>query len=184
VNVVRTGDRSELVLLKCTSSYPAVESDANLATLQDMRQRYQCPVGLSDHTLQPMVAFCATALGACVIEKHFTLSRADGGPDAAFSIEPAELKALVHGTGLVWQSIGEIAYHAQASEQSSLKERPSIYVVEDVTRGAEFTARNLRVIRPGNGLAPRFYDSLLGCHAAVDLAAETPMKLEYAAEKK
>lgn len=173
-----------LVLLKCTSAYPASENDANLATMQDMRARYGCLVGLSDHTLQPMVAYCATALGACVVEKHFTLSRKDGGPDAAFSIEPDELRDLVRGVDLVWHSVGKIGYGALASEQTSLKERPSLYVVEDIRKGDVFTPQNLRVIRPGNGLAPHHLNAILGCVSAEDIAASTPMSLKFLTDEK
>jgi sialic acid synthase SpsE len=125
-----------------------------------------------------MVAFAATAMGACVIEKHFTLNRADGGPDSAFSIEPRELSELVKGTAMIWKAFGEVTYGARLSEQTSLKERPSIYVVETVQKGEPFTVRNLRVIRPGNGLAPKYFESIIGCVAATHIAAETPLSLE------
>jgi pseudaminic acid synthase len=180
VDVVTSHGKREFVLMKCTSAYPADEKDANLATMLDMRRRHECVVGLSDHTLRPMVAFGATALGASVIEKHFTLSRAHGGPDAAFSIEPAELSELVRGITQIWQSIGTVTYEVQDSERASIKERPSVYVVEPVREGEAFTTRNLRVIRPAGGVSPKYYESLIGRRAASALAAETPMKLEFA----
>ena len=166
---------SDFILLKCTSAYPAIEAEANLRTMVDLRDRYQCEVGLSDHTLRPHLAFGAVALGAVVIEKHFTLSRADGGVDSEFSIEPHELTELVDGVGLVWQGLGEVRYGVQEREKASLAERPSIYVVAPVAKGETLTARNVRVIRPGNGLAPKHLPAILGCSARHDIESGTPM---------
>lgn len=175
VATIRANGCDQFVLLKCTSAYPSVERDANVLTIDDMRHRYQCEVGLSDHSLHPYVAFAATARGAVVIEKHFTISRTEGGVDSAFSIEPLELHELAQGTELVWQSLGNISYGSLAVEDTSLKERPSIYVVRPIKKGELFTEENVRVIRPANGLAPKHYSSIIGKKCKFDIQAETPM---------
>ncbi|WP_096608230.1 pseudaminic acid synthase [Calothrix sp. NIES-2100] len=175
VATIRANGCDQFVLLKCTSAYPSVEKDANILTIDDMRLRYACEVGLSDHTLRPYVAFAATAHGAVVIEKHFTISRAEGGVDAAFSIEPSELSELTEGTQLVWQSLGTISYGSLSVEDASLKERPSIYVVRPIKKGELFTEENLRVIRPGNGLPPKHYSAVIGKKSTLDIEAEMPM---------
>lgn len=169
------------VLLKCTSAYPAEEKDADVRTMIDLRDKYGCEVGLSDHTLRPYVAFAATALGASVIEKHFALKRSDGGLDAAFSLEPAEMKELVAGAELVWRSLGSVRYGPKTVERTSLKERCSIYVVKQVKRGEPFTPENIRVIRPGNGLPPKHYRTLLGKRSARDLDEATPLSWDLVA---
>jgi pseudaminic acid synthase len=178
VSALRINGCSEFILLKCTSAYPSSEKDANILTMQDMRTRYGCEVGLSDHTLRPYAAFAATSLGAAVIEKHFTIARNDGGLDSAFSLEPDELRELVHGTDLVWRSLGSVRYGALAAEGASLKERPSIYVVQAMKKGERFAERNIRVIRPANGLAPKYYDALVGRLCACDIAAGVPLAWE------
>lgn len=175
VAAMRSNDCTRFILLKCTSAYPSEENDANILSMQDLGIRYGCNVGLSDHTLRPFSAFAATALGAVVIEKHFTLSRAEGGVDSAFSIEPSELRTLVDGTDLVWRSLGKICYGPQSTEETSFKERPSIYVVRPIKMGEKFTEDNIRIIRPGNGLAPKHYRSLIGKTCAFDLNGEVPM---------
>jgi N-acetylneuraminate synthase len=178
VSALRANGCSEFILLKCTSAYPSSESDANVLTMSDMRGRYRCDVGLSDHTLRPYAAFAATSHGAVVIEKHFTMARRDGGLDSAFSIEPAELRELVDGTEAVWRSLGEARYGQLAAERASVKERPSIYVVRAMKKGDRFTDQNLRIIRPANGLAPRYYGSLIGKTCARDIAAGVPLSWE------
>jgi pseudaminic acid synthase len=175
VSALRANGCDRFILLKCTSAYPSAETEANLLTMQDMRLRYGCEVGLSDHTLRPYVAFAATSLGAVVIEKHFTLARAAGGLDAAFSIEPSELRELVEGAALVWRSLGGVCYGPLVVEKTSIKERPSIYVVRTMKKGEPFTERNIRIIRPASGLAPKFYRSLIGKSCACDIDAESPM---------
>lgn len=175
VTAMRANRCIEFILLKCTSAYPSEESEANILTMQDMHLRYGCEVGISDHTLRPYAAFAATALGATVIEKHFTLVRADGGVDSAFSIEPAELRELVEGTELVWRSLGDVCYDPLAVEETSLKERPSIYVVRPIKKGETFTDENVRIIRPANGLAPKHYRSVIGRTSACDVDGEVPM---------
>ena len=178
VSTLRTNGCNVFILLKCTSAYPSSEKDVNILTMQDMRTRYGCEVGLSDHTLRPYAAFAATSLGAAVIEKHFTIARNDGGLNSAFSLEPGELRELVDGTDLVWRSLGNVQYGALAAESASLKERPSIYVVHEMKRGDRFAEHNIRVIRPANGLAPKYYGSLVGRPCACDIAAGVPLAWE------
>jgi N-acetylneuraminate synthase len=175
VSAVRASDCDRFILLKCTSAYPSQESDANVLTMCDMRRRYGCQVGLSDHTLRPYAAFAATALGAAVIEKHFTMARAAGGVDSAFSIEPAELRELVDGSEMVWRSRGAVRYGPQPAEDTSLRERPSIYVVRPIKKGERFTEKNVRIIRPANGLTPKHYQSVIGRKCASDVGAAVPM---------
>jgi pseudaminic acid synthase len=152
----------ELVLLKCTSTYPASPENCNLATIPDMRERFGLQVGLSDHTTGTGVAIAAVALGATVIEKHLTLSRADGGVDSAFSLEPDELRTLVGETERVWQAMGTVTYGPTMSEKPSMQFRRSLYVAQDMWAGDAFTPENLRIVRPGLGLPPKHFDDLLG----------------------
>ncbi len=159
----------DLVLLKCTSAYPALPQSYNLATLADLRSRFDCQAGISDHSLGLAVPLAAVALGATVIEKHFTLSRADGGVDAAFSLEPAELEELVRATESSWQALGEVRYGPGTEELGSLQFRRSLYIVRDVAAGQKLGPEHLRAIRPGMGLSPKFYDVLIGRTAARDL---------------
>jgi pseudaminic acid synthase len=179
VSTLRANGCDEFILLKCTSAYPSTEGDANILTIPDMRERYGCAVGLSDHTIRPYAAFAATALGAVVVEKHFTIARRDGGLDAAFSIEPSELRELADGTEAVWRSLGEARYGQLAAESASVKERPSIYVMRAMKKGDKFTNQNMRIIRPANGLAPRYYDALIGKTCARDIAAGVPLSWEF-----
>lgn len=163
--MVRTAKENgceDLTLLKCTSSYPATPEGTNLRTIPHMKELFKCKVGLSDHTLGIGAAVASIALGATVIEKHFTLSRADGGVDSAFSLEPEEMKLLVRECNTAYQALGEIRYNTQAQEQKSLQFRRSLYIVEDMKKGDILTEKNLRSIRPGLGLPPKFYDILLG----------------------
>jgi N-acetylneuraminate synthase len=146
--------------------------------MQDMRRRYGCEVGLSDHTLRPYAAYAATALGAAVVEKHLTIARAEGGVDSAFSIEPSELRELADGCELVWRSRGDVRYGSLPVEESSLKERASIYVVRPIKKGEKFTADNIRIIRPANGLAPKHYHAVIGKACARDVDGEVPMSWE------
>lgn len=164
----------DLVLLKCTSTYPASPECSNLRTIPDLRERYACEVGLSDHTAGIGAALAAVALGASVVEKHFTLSRAEGGVDAAFSLEPAELAALVQETERAWLALGEVSYGPTAPEQKSLVFRRSLYIVQDLREGDVLTPENLRAIRPGLGLPPRHLDAVLGRRVARDVRRGTP----------
>ena len=162
VRTAREAGCQDIVLLKCTSNYPASPENSNLKTIPHMRELFNCEVGLSDHTLGIGVAIASIAIGATVIEKHFTLSRADGGVDAAFSLEPQEMKALVEGTELAWQALGKVSYGPTEKEKASLQFRRSLYVVQDMKAGDLFTADNMRSIRPGFGLPPKYYDMVLG----------------------
>jgi pseudaminic acid synthase len=175
VAVARQAGCRHLVLLKCTSTYPASPSNTNVLTIPHMRQLFGCEIGLSDHTMGVGAAVAAVAHGATVIEKHFTLSRADGGVDSAFSLEPHELAALVVETERAWQSLGSVTYGPTQAELKSLPYRRSIYVAEDMKAGETFTPKNLRVIRPAGGLPPRFYDQVQGKTLSRDARKGEPL---------
>lgn len=168
VTTARAAGCKDLILLKCTSTYPATPANTNVLTIPHMRDLFGCEIGLSDHTMGVGVAVAAVAHGATVVEKHFTLRRADGGVDSAFSLEPEELQALVVETERAWQSLGGVRYGPTEAELPSLVFRRSIYVAEDIKAGTEFTPQNLRVVRPGQGLHPRFYEQLIGRVASRD----------------
>lgn len=178
VKVLRRNGCDDLILLKCTSTYPATPENTNLLTIPHMREMFNCHIGLSDHTMGIGAAIAAVSLGARVVEKHFTLSREDGGVDSAFSIEPAELSALVTESERAYLSLGEIYYGVQESELKSLRFKRSLYVVEDVKAGDHFTKENVRVIRPGDGMQPKYYDQVLGKIAGKDIKAGTPLSWE------
>lgn len=178
VRVLRENGCPDLVLLKCTSTYPATPENTNLQTIPRMRDIFDCHIGLSDHTLGIGAAVASVALGARVIEKHFTLSRADGGVDAAFSIEPDEMKALVEESERAFLALGDVQFGIQKAEEKSLRYKRSIYVVEDIAEGEEFTKENIRVIRPGDGLQPKFFEQVLGKTASRDLQRGTPLSWE------
>ena len=165
----------DVALLHCVSGYPAPAEEYHLATIPDMRQRFGVEVGLSDHTLGSATAVAATALGATLLEKHFTLSRADGGPDSAFSMEPAELSQLVMDTRTAWSALGAPRYSLSASEQSNIQFRRSLYLVKDVAAGERLTAAHVRSVRPGLGLPPADYDRVINAVARRNLAANTPL---------
>ncbi|WHY24115.1 pseudaminic acid synthase [Bacillus velezensis] len=165
----------ELILLKCTSTYPASPVNTNISTIPHMKELFNCQVGLSDHTMGTGVAVASVALGATVIEKHFTLSRADGGVDSAFSLEPPELKELVVETERAWQALGQITYGPTDKEKASLKFRRSIYVTKDIKAGEIFTKENIKVIRPGFGLEPKYFDLIIGKTATKHISAGTPL---------
>jgi pseudaminic acid synthase len=175
VRVLKEGGCTELILLKCTSTYPASPENTNIATIPHMAQLFQCPVGLSDHTMGIGAAIAAVALGARVIEKHFTLNRSDGGVDSAFSIEPAELKSLVIESERAWQALGTIQYGVQKAEQKNLLFKRSIYTSQNVAAGELFTKENTRIIRPGHGLAPKHWDQILNKPARQALSKGTPL---------
>ncbi|MFQ5498601.1 MAG: pseudaminic acid synthase [Candidatus Zixiibacteriota bacterium] len=173
VRVARNAGCDDIVLLKCTSSYPASPDGCNIQTIPHLAELFDVQAGLSDHTLGVGVALASVALGSTVIEKHFILDRNDGGVDAAFSMEPQEMSILVQESKRAWQSLGKVAYGTTTQESGSLQFRRSLYVVEDVRRGQELTKRNLRAIRPGHGLSPRHIDSLLGRKVRHDVARGT-----------
>ncbi len=177
VNVLRENGCKDLVLLKCTSTYPATPENTNILTIPHMQQLFNCQVGLSDHTMGPGVAVAATALGATVIEKHFTLRRADGGVDSAFSMEPEEFKRLAEETNSAFLSLGRIQYGVQEAEEKSRLFKRSIYVVKDIEPGETFTAENIRVIRPGDGLHPKYYEKLLGQTSRMAYTKGTPLTI-------
>lgn len=178
VRTARENGCSDLTLLKCTSSYPATPRGSNILTIPHMKELFGCNVGLSDHTLGIGTAVASIALGATVIEKHFTLARADGGVDSAFSMEPAEMAQLVRECRTAWEALGEITYSVQPEEEKSLVFRRSLYIVEDMRAGDVITAENMRAIRPGCGLSPRYYDMLLGRRVGCDVRRGTPLSWE------
>ena len=175
VEAAKSAGCKDLVLLKCTSTYPAIPDDSNIQTIPEMRKRYGCEIGLSDHTMGIGVSVAAIALGATVIEKHFTLQRADGGVDSAFSMEPSEMAQLVIETERAWQAMGKVQDGPTDKEKASLVFRRSLYVAEDMKAGDIFTATNMRAIRPGYGLAPKFYDEVIGKKVKRDVARGTPL---------
>jgi pseudaminic acid synthase len=173
VRAAREAGCGDLVLLKCTSTYPAAAINTNIRTIPHLRELFGCEVGLSDHTLGVGVSVASLALGASVIEKHFTLKRADGGVDSTFSMEPAEMAQLVTESERAWQSLGTVAYGATESERKSLQFRRSLYVTQDMKPGDALTADNLRAIRPGLGLPPKFLPQLLGKRVNRDIPRGT-----------
>jgi pseudaminic acid synthase len=179
VDVLKKAGCRDIIVLKCTSTYPATPENTNLLTIPDMYDKYKCLIGLSDHTMGTGVSVAAVALGARVIEKHFTLRRADGGVDSAFSLEPEELKTLVDETERAFLSLGKVFYGILPAEQKSVLFKRSIYVSGDIKAGEKLSAQNLKVIRPANGLAPKYWDEVLGKTAKTDLKAGTPLSWEH-----
>lgn len=178
VRTARINGCSDLTLLKCTSSYPAEPAGTNLLTIPHMRELFQCNIGLSDHTLGIGAAVAGVALGATVIEKHFTLSREDGGVDAAFSLEPAEMAQLVRECKTAYEALGNVSYERQPQEEKSLIFRRSLYIVEDMKAGDIITEKNMRRIRPGLGLAPKYYEAVLGRRVKYDVPGGTALSWE------
>jgi len=175
VRTARESGCRYMVLLKCTSTYPATPVNSNLMTIPHMRELFNCEIGLSDHTLGIGVSIAAVAMGATVIEKHFTLSRADGGVDAAFSMEPHELESLVTETARAWQALGQVMYGPTKAEEKSRLRRRSLYIVKDMKAGDVLTMENVRAIRPGLGLPPRYLDVLLGKQINKDVRMGLPI---------
>jgi pseudaminic acid synthase len=178
IDVLKSAGCGELILLKCTSTYPASPENTNLLTIPDMQRLFHCEIGLSDHTMGVGTAVAAVALGATVIEKHFCLSRAEGGVDSAFSLEPQEFKLLVEETERAWQSLGEVYYGILDVEKNSLNYKRSLYAVKDIKKGEYFSGENIRVIRPGDGLHPRYYDIIIGKPAKKDILRGTPIQAD------
>ena len=175
VAAARSAGCNELMLLKCTTDYPSIARESNLRTLPDMRTRFHVDVGLSDHTLGIGVAVASVAFGATLIEKHLTLRREDGGVDAAFSLEPEEMKNLVAATRHAWESLGEVHYGPTTSERANVGSRRSLYVAKDIQKGEVFTEQNIRSIRPGLGLPPKYMEIVLGLRAASRIQKGTPL---------
>jgi pseudaminic acid synthase len=175
IRTARAAGCKDIILLKCTSTYPASPDNTNIVTIPHMRDLFDVQVGLSDHTMGIGVSVAAVALGATVIEKHFTIRRADGGVDSTFSLEPIELKHLVSETERAWQSIGNVSYGPTEEERTSLIFRRSLYIVMDMKAGEVFTQGNVRAIRPGYGLPPKFIDVLLRKCVNMDVKRGTPL---------
>lgn len=165
----------DLILLKCTSTYPATPENSNVNTIPHLKELFGCEVGLSDHSMGVGVAVAAVALGAAVVEKHFTLKRSDGGVDSAFSLEPAEMKALVAETERAWQALGKVSYGPSEKEKQSLVFRRSLYITKDLKTGDKLTEKNMRAIRPGYGLASKYFDVLIGKTVNQDVKQGTAM---------
>jgi len=178
VATARGAGATQIALLKCTSAYPAPAEEANLRTIPELAQRFGCPAGLSDHTMGIAVPVAAVALGACIIEKHLCLRRGDGGPDAAFSLEPSEFKAMVEAVRTAEKAVGSVQFGSGPREANSRKFRRSLFVVEDMKKGELFTKRNVRSIRPSDGLHPRYFDEVLGKRATGDVERGTPLRWE------
>ena len=175
VSAIRNAGCNDFVLLKCTSTYPATPENSNVLTIPHMRELFDCEVGLSDHTMGVGAAVAAVAHGATVIEKHFTLRRADGGVDSTFSLEPDEMTSLVIESERAWQALGRVKYDSSKVEEGSKVFKRSLYISEDIHKGEKLTARNLRVIRPGYGLPPKYYDTFLGKKVVKDAPKGTPV---------
>jgi N-acetylneuraminate synthase len=173
VRAAREAGCKDLILLKCTSTYPATAENTNILTIPHLRELFDCEVGLSDHTMGGGVSVASVALGATVVEKHFTLSRADGGVDSAFSMEPAEMAQLVVETERAWQALGQVAYGPTEAEKKSIQFRRSLYIVKDLKAGDTLTKDNVRAIRPGLGLSTKYYGVLLGKRVVRDIPRGT-----------
>ncbi|WP_337017390.1 pseudaminic acid synthase [Oceanobacillus massiliensis] len=177
VRAARGAGCDNIVLLKCTSTYPASPENTNISTISHMKDLFDCQVGLSDHTMGTGVSVASVALGATVIEKHFVLDRSEGGVDSAFSMEPNEMTALVEETERAWKAIGRVKYGPTKAEENSLQFRRSIYAAKDIKKGEKYTTENIRIVRPGYGLKPKYYKGLLGKEAGRDFKFGDPIKL-------
>lgn len=175
VQAARTAGATQIALLKCTSAYPAPPEEMNLRTLPDLARRFNCPAGLSDHSMDIAVPAAAVALGACIVEKHFTLSRARPGPDSQFSLEPDEFKAMVEAVRVVEKAVGCVQYEVTEREAATRTFRRSLFVVQDVRSGDPATPENVRSIRPGNGLTPSALGDVLGRTFTQDVRRGTPL---------
>jgi pseudaminic acid synthase len=175
LRTARIAGATQIALLKCTSAYPASVTEMNLRTIPEMIRRFDVPVGLSDHSMDVSVPVAAVALGACMIEKHLTLTRSQAGPDSAFSLEPSEFKAMVNAVRSVESAIGRVSFGAGEAEKSSLAFRRSLFVIEDIKRGEQLTPRNVRSIRPGHGLHTRHMKDVIGRSALCDIERGTPL---------
>lgn len=179
VRVCREEGNDQIILLKCTSTYPSPYEDMNIRVIPHMAEVFDCMTGLSDHSMGSAVAVASVALGARMVEKHFTLSRADGGPDAAFSMEPAEFKKMADEIRIVEKALGRVTYQLTEKQERSREEGRSLFVTQDIGAGEVFTPENLRSIRPAFGMAPMYYEEVLGQKARVSIPRGTPMAWEY-----
>jgi pseudaminic acid synthase len=175
VTTARDAGCKNLILLKCTSSYPASPENSNILTIPHLKSIFECEVGLSDHTLGIGASLAAVSHGASLIEKHFTLDRNDGGVDSIFSMEPMEMKNLVIESKNAWQSLGSISYGLSDSEKKSVNFKRSIFISEDMKLGEIFTEKNLRIVRPGNGLHPRYYEKIIGSKVSKKVSKGTAL---------
>jgi pseudaminic acid synthase len=178
LEVLKNAGCKNIIVLKCTSTYPATPENTNLVTIPDMMEKHKCIIGLSDHTMGTGVSVAAVALGARVIEKHFTLRRADGGVDSAFSMEPEEMKSLVIETERAFLALGQVQYGVQAAEEKSVLFKRSIFASKDIKKGEILNSENLRIIRPSTGLAPKYWDEVVGKMAKTNIKAGTPLSWE------
>ena len=183
VQTVRDAGTTQVALLKCTSAYPALPEEANLRTIPHLAKYFDVPVGLSDHTLGSTVAIASVALGICIIEKHLTLSRKDAGPDNSFSMEPKEFKAMVEAIRNVEKALGEVSYEITEKQKASRVFRRSLFVVKDIKNGEKFTEDNVRSIRPGYGLPPKYFDEVVRKKAKKDIVIGTPLSWDLIKEE-
>jgi pseudaminic acid synthase len=183
VEVAHEAGNGDIALLHCVSGYPAKASDYNLNIIPDIIKRYGLVTGLSDHTLDNVTALVSVALGARIVEKHFTLDRSAGGPDDAFSIEPNELKALCDGARSAWESLGTVDYGLKPSEKDNVKYRRSLYFVKDLIAGDVITADSIRSVRPGYGIAPKYFDKVVGMKVLKDCSKGTPVVREILSDR-
>lgn len=179
IDCAKSNGANELIILKCTSTYPASPENTNIITLLDFKKNFNCHVGISDHTLGVGVSIASVGLGAVVIEKHFTINRSDGGVDSAFSMEPNEMGLLVKESIRAWQSVGITSYGPTESEKKSLQFRRSVYVVENIKKGEILTENNVRCIRPSFGMSPKYYSSIIGKKVNQDIEKGTPFKKTF-----
>lgn len=178
LEVLRSAGCKQPILLKCTSTYPAAPENTNILTIPHMQELFKCPIGISDHTMGIGVSVAAIALGAVVIEKHFTLKRADGGVDSAFSLEPDELKSLVVESERAWLSLGTVSYTLGEKEKKSLAFKRSLFIVKDIRKGESFTSEHIKSKRPSTGLHTRYYNGLIGKIAKYDISAGSPLNFD------
>lgn len=178
IKVLKDNGNKELILLKCTSTYPASPENTNLLTIPHMHNLYDCPIGLSDHTMGIGVSVASVALGACVIEKHLTLSHAEGGVDAAFSLEPDEFKSLVIESERAWLGLGKVNYELTEKEEKSLQFKRSLYIIKNIEAGEIITADHVKSIRPANGLHTKYFDDVVGKKIKKKVVAGTPLSFD------
>jgi N-acetylneuraminate synthase len=178
IETARMGGCNELAILHCVSGYPAPASDYNLLIIPNMIDRFGLVTGLSDHTLDNTTALVSVGLGASIIEKHFTLNREGGGPDDSFSLEPAEMLALCNGVRVAWEAKGSVDYGYKSSEAGNVKYRRSLYFVKDMEKGESITPESIRSVRPGFGLAPKYYEELMGRKVSQEVKKHTAVSFE------